>query len=307
MTESAASRAFVYAVTGSKEYLAELHRSISVLRAYSDLPIIVVTDSSRNEVDLGQLLKVPFAPSINTAAMAPIHFVDKAMDKKFDNKEASILIKTSLPQVLSAHSLPLEFEKTIFCYLDSDVFAVDASVNKVFDHFQAPLSFAKDHCTIDRFSPWAVRCTCREPGFLKTMSRKLLGQRTACSHLRQELARLFAIDTKDGNWPHWNGGLFLFNDEAKDFFRSWHENTLRCFADESFENRDQGSLIATVWQQGMANRQTLADCFNRLLFADDLALPPKCAFLHLLGKSSSAEHPLMRSVLQKALKASPSD
>ena len=312
--ERSVNRAFVYAVTGGAEYIEELHRSIFVLRCYTNLPVYVLTDRRRNAVDIKKRLSEPKTLVESRAGAVPItlpeseaqpeslagpqpKIIDVSIDESFSNKEAAILLKTSLLE-----HLPYDSD-TVYCYLDSDVFIVAPKAAEVFGHFASPVSFARDHCSIDRFSPWAVTCGCRQPGLLKEMTRKLQGRRTACSHLRQELKRLFGLQIDREDWFHWNGGLFLFDMRAKDFLRAWHQNTLDCFRDSRFENRDQASLIATTWLQDMQDRKTLASRFNKIVFGEDELIPPDSAFLHLLGKCSSPETPIMLSVLSRARKA----
>ena len=42
----------------------------------------------------------------------------------------------------------------------------------------------------------------------------------------------------------------------------WHTRTLRIFKDPQWKTRDQGTLIATVWQLGLQNMPTLSKKFN---------------------------------------------
>ena len=267
-------KAYVYAVTGPSEFIDEFHRSYDHLHSYTQLPIYVVTNISRNEktINKGQI-------------------IDVTVDEKLSNKEAAIYLKTNLPKLLPWP------KGQIYCYLDSDVFAIKKSADSVFHHFSSPVSFALDHCTIDRFSPWAMKCGCRDESLLQRYSRKLLGQRTQCQHLRQALSRLFQIEIPQ-EWHHWNGGLFLFSEDSKDFFHSWWHCVQLCFADESFESRDQAALIAAVWLCRLQNKAPLPEIFNKIIFSDDKYFPDDSVFLHLLGKSSSPQSPIMQRLTE---------
>ncbi|MFN8321364.1 MAG: glycosyltransferase [Chitinophagales bacterium] len=89
-----------------------------------------------------------------------------------------------------------------------------------------------------------------------------------CNHLKEAIKRVFDIDVIEQNWQHWNGGVFLFNDSSHDFLNAWHEKTMKIFALPEWKTRDQGTLIATVWQFGLQYHPTLPQQFN--LIADYL-------------------------------------
>jgi len=88
--------------------------------------------------------------------------------------------------------------------------------------------------------------------------------RTECEHLKLLINEKFGIKVRDKKWQHWNGGVFLFNDESHSFLNSWHEMTLAVFKDSKWKTRDQGTLIATVWKFGLENHQTLDKKWNLL-------------------------------------------
>jgi hypothetical protein len=50
----------------------------------------------------------------------------------------------------------------LYCYLDTDVVALSAEVDTIFEQYQSPITFCTDHCTIDEFSPMAINCGCYE-------------------------------------------------------------------------------------------------------------------------------------------------
>lgn len=129
--------AFVYAVCGDAEHINTLNYSLKALRKYSDQPIIVVTDPARNK-----------------GTIEHNNIVEVTTPAKFNNHQASIYIKTGLHKFLPAG-------KT-YCYLDSDVIAIDEHINSIFKQFITPISFAADHCTMNQFSPFAVNCSCKD-------------------------------------------------------------------------------------------------------------------------------------------------
>jgi hypothetical protein len=64
------------------------------------------------------------------------------------------------------------------------------------------------------------------------------------------------------NWQHWNGGVFLFDDSSNLFLDAWHNKTMQIFKLSNWKVRDQGTLIATAWEFGLANHPTLSKKFN---------------------------------------------
>jgi hypothetical protein len=91
-----------------------------------------------------------------------------------------------------------------------------------------------------------------------------------CEHLITEIKNTFNTEIKNKNWQHWNGGVFLFNDSSSDFMETWHSKTNHIFTLPNWKTRDQGTLIATVWEMGLQNQVVLsknwnfiADCYNK--------------------------------------------
>jgi hypothetical protein len=127
--------AFVFVACGAREHIETLHYSIAALRKFSEKRIIVVTDQKRNEL-----------------AVAYDDVVDVDAPRSLDNHQASIYLKTKLHRILPIGP--------VYCYLDTDVVALHSSVNEIFDHYNAPITFGEDHCRLDQFSPAALRCGC---------------------------------------------------------------------------------------------------------------------------------------------------
>ena len=85
-----------------------------------------------------------------------------------------------------------------------------------------------------------------------------------CHHLVEQIRSKFNIEVIDREWQHWNGGVFLFNDKSHGFLESWFEKTMQIFEDPDWKVRDQGTLIANVWQFGLQDSETLDQKWNFL-------------------------------------------
>ena len=335
--------AFVFVVCGAKTHIDTLHFSLEQLKKYSQYPIFVVTDSKRNEITIRHN-----------------NIIDVQTPSSYNHHQASIWLKTSLHKILPNH-------KT-YCYLDSDVITLNKECNRVFDYYQPPITFAKDHTTLSYFSPYAVNCNCKinhdntkllfEKEILQTIQkpnyppnfeskeirtlfllynqissnvlklfffvfkaiisaiigkvkikegivlniqkkrweinqnfhypilllyRKLIKEKTGytfsflkrqwiknhqcailpnrCNHLQQALTETFHVEVPP-DWQHWNGGVFVFDCQSHDFLEQWHQNTKTIFANSYWKVRDQGTLIATVFQNNLQNHTILSEEFN---------------------------------------------
>lgn len=341
------NKAFVFVVCGQKQHTDALHYSLQALNKFSNVETIVLTDSSRNEATI----------KYGTV-------IDVKTPEGLTHHQASIFLKTSVHEHLPSGKQ--------YCYLDTDVIALDSKVDQIFNEFIPPILFAKDHCLMDRFSPSAITCACkkqfdewqnelkslflrykdlsREPenvekkelllakfdalkedkirnAFISLrfwMARKKfqldedtfydkrnfvwhdkdlhpiifekdvvsaiesIESTTAysndrlnsrvwtrngknvfdcrCNHLLEQIEKTFAIRITNPEWQHWNGGVFLFNNQSHDFLNAWHEKTLHTFNLPEWKTRDQGTLIATAWEFGLENHSTLDSRFN--LIAD---------------------------------------
>jgi hypothetical protein len=83
-----------------------------------------------------------------------------------------------------------------------------------------------------------------------------------CQHLPQYIQQRFGIEVKDKNFQHWNGGVFLFDDNSHDFMEAWFQKTMKVFTYPEWMIRDQGTLIATVWEFGLQHNAVLPKKFN---------------------------------------------
>ena len=126
---------FVFVVCGAQEHIDTLNYSLLALKKNSSSAIVVLTDTSRN-----------------TAEIKHDTIVDVKTPKELNHHQASIYLKTGIYQFLPAGNN--------YCYLDTDIVAIDDTVDSIFNHFIAPITFAPDHCVTDQFSPSAVSCNC---------------------------------------------------------------------------------------------------------------------------------------------------
>ena len=141
---------FVFVVCGAKEHIDTLHFSLKALKKVSKYPILILTDSSRNEIPI----EYDYIIDIKT----PDHY---------NNHQASIFLKTGVHKFLPSGKL--------YCYIDTDVVALTENINSIFKFKEDIISFSTDHCKVQKFSPHAVNCTClRENERLRDELGKIL-------------------------------------------------------------------------------------------------------------------------------------
>ncbi len=346
---SSKKQIFVFAVCGAREHIDTLHFSLKALQRFSEKEVLIVTDSRRNEIPVVH-------PNI----------LDVQTPEAYNHHQASIYLKTGFHKLLP--------KGNDYCYLDTDVVALDNEVDRIFDQYVSPITFCTDHCVIEEFSPSAINCGCYEafqvdtkkpyfyyddfqenvlPGLLyidkcvaevetlveeskkskwgykwevfkfqlpmkyyhlndrfkmdkkdglwydkngmllkyeehaKDDIRYISGKtgfnydskneewfradgtsltRLSCTHLLDKLKEKFGVSVSPATWQHWNGGVFLFNDDSYEFMDYWHNATMEIFKDKEWKTRDQGTLAATVWHFGLQQHKTLPIDFN--LIAD---------------------------------------
>jgi glycosyltransferase involved in cell wall biosynthesis len=260
-------RAFVYALCGNASYVRMLHRSLEYLRPRTTLPVIVVTDTRRNEIAIDH-------PTV----------IDVETPRHFSDHQASIFLKTGLHQFL-----PPDHE---YAYLDTDVIAIADGVDLIFGHQLGPVTFAHDFTFLEEcvatFSPWAVNCSCLED------------RSFGCSHLSQAIERKFGVSVPD-DWVNWNGGVFLFGPDALQFMETWHNLTLQIFEDPYWRIRDQGTLIATVWKLGLERQPCLPPEYNFILALSNPELHFDRATGYSLHESLSGIHPTFLHIIRAGL------
>jgi hypothetical protein len=336
-------RKYVFVVCGAKEHIETLHFSLNYLKHFSNYEVLVVTDSTRNEI-----------PVVHN------RIIDVKTPEHFSNHQASIYLKVGLNKFLP--------KGYTYCYLDTDVVAINSKCDDVFNYKSGPVTFAKDHCIMPKFSPNAVKCNCsivnkREKAELEALmekydpakkntdplmeekKRKLINEfelikkdklkylfivlrfvttlktfklnddmfynrwtklwhdaegrviippaedmfrdiernshwrwdsfrrrwvgpdgrdvfNPECHHLAEYIHTKFGIEIKNKKFQHWNGGVFLFDDNSEDFMNAWFDKTMAIFDDENWYTRDQGTLIATIWQFGLQQNPLLPQKFN---------------------------------------------
>lgn len=93
-----------------------------------------------------------------------------------------------------------------------------------------------------------------------------------CDHMQLLIKEKFNIEITEKNWQHWNGGVFLFSDESYEFMESWYQKCLQIFKDPKWKTRDQGTLVATVWEFGLQNHQVLDKKWNLIADYNNLQL-----------------------------------
>jgi hypothetical protein len=224
-SRTAARPLFVYAVCGNA-HAERVNISLRFLKRFTHLEVLVVASRSTAPIDHDQVIRVE-------------------VGNEYDNRQASILLKTNLHRLIGPRS-------GCCCYIDSDVVAVSSEIDDIFKFKAGPVAFARDHGRMRIFSRWAVNCGCA---------------RNECDHLRSAIESKFGVDIGDPDWQHWNGGVFLFDSESADFMDTWHKYTRSISNDPNWRTRDQGTLIATVWKQGLQDQPVLPRTFNYIVDA----------------------------------------
>jgi hypothetical protein len=109
--------------------------------------------------------------------------------------------------------------------------------------------------------------------------------------LREAIGQKFDIEVSDRNWQHWNGGVFLFDNESAAFLDTWHELTRSAFEDPFWKTRDQGTLVASAWLHGLEHQATLDRRFNYIVDrwrnVSDAARVAKSPIAHTIDSSYS--------------------
>lgn len=334
---------FVFVVCGSREHIDTLHFSLRYLLHFSKCSVLVVTDSTRNEISVQHN-----------------QIIDVKTPEHFTHHQASIYLKTGL------HKFLPKGER--YCYLDTDVIAMNESCDEIFDHKTGPVTFAADHCMMPKFSPHAVKCNCLKKNkeeiaeleklmdkydparknqdpvmeekkralikkfevmkqkrlsyffialrFITTLHKFKLDDDTyydrwkkvwhdkegkviikpaesmvkdieanspwrwnaikrrwmdpdgrdvynlECHHLAEYILNRFNIQVSNKHFQHWNGGVFLLDDSSADFMEAWFTKTMKIFECPDWMTRDQGTLIATVWEFGLQEQALLPKRFN---------------------------------------------
>lgn len=86
-----------------------------------------------------------------------------------------------------------------------------------------------------------------------------------CNHLQRNIQKKFNVTITQNDWQHWNGGVFLFSGDSREFMDTWHSYTMEIFNDPEWKTRDQGTLIATVWKLGLQDHPALDKKWNLII------------------------------------------
>ena len=155
---------FVFVVCGSRIHVETLNFSLKFLRHFSHYPIIVITDSKRNEI-----------PIVHDNIIS----VDTPED--MNHHEASIYLKTGLHKWV-------DLDNHTYCYLDSDIVTVDSKCNDIFQNKPNPIIFASDHCAFEEFSPHAINCGCLE---------RIVAKNEKFPEIRKKISENFPLELTD--------------------------------------------------------------------------------------------------------------
>ena len=124
-------KSYVFVVCGAAEHINTLHFSLKALKKVSQCPILVLTDTRRNEI-----------PVEHTDV------IDIKTPDHYTHHQASIFLKTGVHKFLPKGGS--------YCYLDTDVVAINTNADDIFDQKKGVITFSTDHCKVRKFSPYAV-------------------------------------------------------------------------------------------------------------------------------------------------------
>lgn len=82
-----------------------------------------------------------------------------------------------------------------------------------------------------------------------------------CKHLTEYILKNYDVDIPN-DWRHWNGGVFLFNQESHDFLNYWHQITIEEFDNPFTKTRDQATLAISAWKFKLENHPRLSIEYN---------------------------------------------
>ena len=125
--------AYVYAVVGRGKYSSRVDQSLRRLQSLTAYNIFVVAGKGRHDVT------------------STSDIIEVAVPADLNDHQASIWLKTSLHRHLPSGSS--------YCYLDSDILPI-RKPDAIFESYSSPGMLARDHATIDQFSPYALHCGC---------------------------------------------------------------------------------------------------------------------------------------------------
>src|SRR5215470_2940795 len=173
---------FVFCLCGN-EQAARVNRALQFLKRFTRHDILVAKARAFIPIDHDQIIEC-------------------RVPEEFTNQAATTSLKTALHRMLPS-------ETGRWCYLDSNVIAVDKDIDRIFDRTKSPSGFARDMADIDSHSANVVGCACG---------------RRRCSHLRQAIRETFKVKIGEGTWIPWRTGVFVFGSESVELLDLWHQN-----------------------------------------------------------------------------------
>ena len=216
-------RGFVFCACGN-EQVARVNRSLQFLKHFTELDIVVA----------------------RARAFIPIYHdqvLDCRVPEEFTNQAATTSLKTALHRMLPTESAE-------WCYLDSNVIAVDKDIARIFDRRKGPIGFARDRADIDQQSANVAGCGCA--------ARR-------CRHLRQAIRQTFSARITSGTWIPWRTGVFVFGRESIELLDLWHQYSATVLSSARWSGRDQWALAAAVWKLGLQEKPVLPRRFCRVV------------------------------------------
>lgn len=167
--------------------------------------------------------------------------VTVTLPEKYSEAEKSRLIKTNLLSYLPE-------EPQLYLYLDTDVMVVSPDFANVVEFFSPPITFTFDHhVRVGNFGKWGL---------------------TESNPYEYDLVRAFREYfgvIVDPEWRQRNGGVFLFDRSAAEFFECWYDLTKQAIKNEHWTTRDQPSMAAALWKLGLQDQPCFPEAYNWLV------------------------------------------
>jgi len=165
----------------------------------------------------------------------------------FSDHAAYSSLVTAIHRVLPA-------ESGQWCFLDSEMIAVDHAIDKVFDRRRGPVAFARGNADIDSQSGRMLKCGCSS---------------SQCRHLRQAIKKMLSVAIGSGSWLPWDPAIFVFGSEGLDFLDVWHQYAVQSNSspDPAMKriSGDRWTLAAAVWKAGLQNVPALPQRYHRVV------------------------------------------
>lgn len=294
---------FIFVVCGAKEHIDTLHFSLEYLKKYSKNEIWILTDTKRNEIPVihDKIIDVQTPQEFNHHQASIFlktgiyKFVPKGNNYCYLDTDV-IALSSEVDIIFSQLISPISFARdaatidyfspyTLNCgclelYLKNErdlnntLTEIEQRVEKSKKKFGYSikkliynLPFRYYHLDAEFYLEKKTGIWYSKDGTQLTIEHihKEHNGKNKCYHLRnllsEENSNIFQIDE---GWQHWNGGVFLFNDESHSFLETWHQLTLDSFQDPYWKTRDQGTLIKTIWKFGLQNHPLLDKKWNFL-------------------------------------------